>query len=926
METENPFKQIFIADPELADRVKDKLDPKLSPFLSIFSKTLADDIMWGLAQEISFGRAIAMGFVDLIESVGEKQIHAYHQLIRKYGAKGPTLGKIMAEHLVYVLKLRHPDLLVKYLKTIDVMSQKGTYTLYGPLKALAVLCQTKDVLSVSVWLDLLMETFIKDLTYSQYRHFSYTLPKVVATFSENKRVFQTEQLLRIIRADFHLADNFIDGLANGLSLLSKAALDDFVTRGLDKLKKSKNRCAKFLSLESKQGLDTFTTLQVTVPLSLVRQPINQYIKARTGLPVSIKPLSSLPESLFNAIDDQPTVCSDGKFIYLPKEISRFDNKRQNLNFYKCLARLEASLFEFGTFDFDLEKVTERIDHLSLPNTLDSPYTSDLERFLAYFPVNHLASDLFTVFEHGRIRMLLSRYYPGLIRRALPILQDEAMQMSKDTDPVNLLSLLYQRIALNLSVEKMLGIDEDECQWLIRIFDLHNQKITTDPSVETSAELVLMVYPDIENRLTKILRSDDIGSGDCFLQTPFQRRIRPELYFSALRNLDLIAQALKEKLENKGIRVYRSTIRKRLYESNGSLSLMDIKEIVFSQPARNRSSEDDNQDPATVDARLNFSDLDALKLFESTGITAAPEEDISRSVFWYKEWDSRLGDYLHNHNRVFDRIIPGREGDFYGNALNRHKNLVKQIRYAFELLKPEGLSILRQWVEGDEFDYRALLDFAMDKKAGIMPSDKLYIKRIKQQRDVAVLLLMDLSRSTSTMVGDSDNTVLDVEKQAVVLFCEALEVVGDSYGIAGFSGTGRLGVDYFRIKDFDEDLNDTVRQRINAIAPQRSTRMGAAIRHATAQLEKIPSKVRLLIIIGDGFPNDVDYKKDYAIADTRQAILEGRSKNIYAHALTVNITQDSKLDELYGNVHHNVIADIRELPDKLPRIYSSLTRY
>jgi nitric oxide reductase activation protein len=230
------------------------------------------------------------------------------------------------------------------------------------------------------------------------------------------------------------------------------------------------------------------------------------------------------------------------------------------------------------------------------------------------------------------------------------------------------------------------------------------------------------------------------------------------------------------------------------------------------------------------------------------------------------------------------------------------------------------------MEGDEFDYRALLDFAIDKKAGRIPSDRLYIKHIKQTRDVAVLLLVDLSRSTANAVFGSHGTVLDVEKEAIVLFCEALGVVGDAFAIAGFSGTGRLGVDYFRIKDLDENMDDTVKRRINAMAPQRSTRMGAAIRHATRYLKKISSKVRLLIILSDGFPNDVDYKQNYATADTRKAIFEARSKNIYTHAITINFAGDPKLDDLYGNVHHNVISDVRELPDKLLRIYGSLTRH
>jgi nitric oxide reductase activation protein len=195
------------------------------------------------------------------------------------------------------------------------------------------------------------------------------------------------------------------------------------------------------------------------------------------------------------------------------------------------------------------------------------------------------------------------------------------------------------------------------------------------------------------------------------------------------------------------------------------------------------------------------------------------------------------------------------------------------------------------------------------------------------RDVAVLLLVDLSRSTANVAAENSATVIDVEKEAIVLFSEALEVVGDTYAIAGFSGTGRLGVDYFHIKDFKEQMSDQVRQRIAAMAPQRNTRMGAAIRHAASQFLGIPSRVRLVIILGDGFPNDLAYKGNYAIEDTRAAISELRASNIYVHAITINmnISESNRLDDLYGDIHHNMIAEVSELPNKLWRIYGSLTR-
>jgi nitric oxide reductase activation protein len=275
--------------------------------------------------------------------------------------------------------------------------------------------------------------------------------------------------------------------------------------------------------------------------------------------------------------------------------------------------------------------------------------------------------------------------------------------------------------------------------------------------------------------------------------------------------------------------------------------------------------------------------------------------------------------------VVEKTIGSREGDAYRDALEANRPLVKKIRYAFEFLKPEGLSLLRHWVEGDEFDYRALIDAAIDQQMGRIPSDRLYIKRLKREREVAVLLLVDLSRSTANTVGGTSKTVLDIEREAIVLFCEALQVVGDSFAVAGFSGTGRLGVDYWCVKDFNEPMGDEIRKRINAMAPQRSTRMGAAIRHAASRLEKIPKKVRLLIVLGDGFPNDAGYKGEYAVSDTRRAIAEARAKGIYLRPITVNLIPDQQLDRMYGHRHHTVIADVRELPDKLWRIYSSVTR-
>jgi len=916
---------LALADPNIAEQVRAVLEEKEPAVSDGPVKLLVEEALWGLSLEISFGRTLAVCFADLIGGASRQQIESYRNLVRKFGSEGPTLGRIMAEHLVPVLKHGDARFLKRFLQTLDIMKIKGTYTLQDPLKALSKLLNKKEIESASVYIDLLGDTFAGDMSYVQSQHFAHILPKAVLAFSPSKRVWQMEQLRRIIRADFHLADPFLDGLEKGLYLLSKDALDRFVSRALDRLIHHPKLAAKFLSLESKLGMDTYSDLQVTVPLSEVQNQLNGYLCARTGLPISVKPLSLISKSSLTDNGEKMFVCSDGKFIYLPDELGEFAQKSENIKLYKCLVRLEAGLYEFNTFDFDLEKALERCPESGAIRGRDSgsdapgdPTSkiqnredlSDMERFFTVFPVPPLARDLFTIFEHGRTRVLLSRHYPGLIRQTMPILRDNATRILKENHSVGFLFSLYLWIALGISV------NENVQRPAKNMVNLFNRKMKKDPSVETCAQLVHETYSDVENRLTQDGYEDFYES----MPIPFGRRLRPDLFFSTHRNFEQISAKLKVQLNDRRLKVYKSDIRRQLIAKNGAVSHEDIKSIIQCDPNAGRSGSGQSETP------VDLSWLDLAQLLGSTAVTPLISDGVVGPVFWYKEWDCNLNDYLSAHVRILDRFIPEFEGDFYLRTLKRHQGLVKSIRYAFELLKPEGLMRLRQWVEGDEFDYRALLDFAMDKKAGKTPSERLYIKRLKQTRDVAVILLVDLSRSTSHGIYNAKATVLDVEKEAIVLFCEALEVVGDAFAIAGFSSTGRLGVDYLRIKDFDETMNDRVKSRINAMAPQRNTRMGAAIRHAHCQLEKTDSKVRLLIILGDGFPNDVDYKHHYAIEDTRKAIFEGRSKNIFTHAITVHFAGDPKLDDLYGNVHHNVISDVRELPDKLLRIYGGLTRH
>jgi len=914
-------RRLALADPETARQLAAALEGFPGSIAAATAEWLLADVIWGLSHETALGRTIGLGYCRLIRAAAPPgQVAEYHRLVTEFGQKGPAVGTILAEHLARVLAVGDPGFQDRFLTTVGIMLAQGPFTLKGPLEGLARLLAVADRETADVYLGLLRDTFSQELTYGECQRFAIALPKALQALTPEKRRWQLQQLRRVVRTTFRLAEPYLAGFARKLHLLSETALNRFVSQGLEKAARNEPLAARYLALEADAAVTDFLALQVAVPLSQVQGRLSRYLRARTGLPIAIRPLSALAGRLVDGGAESPLVCSDGKAIFLPDEISRFSSQAANLDLFKSLTRLEAAYYEFGTYGFDLEKLRDRLaqrpDQTPLLDALQARLAagaggaSDLERFFAAFASASLAADLFTVFEHGRLRLALAGAYPGLARRTLPLLQAEAQSRVHASSGGALLDALYARIALGIGEA---GAGEATVERLVEMFA---REVPAEAPVAAVGALVLAAYALVAGRLPPEPQVGETApDGPPRLRTPFGRRVRPDLFFRTHARFEAMARKIQVRLAEKGVRVYTSDVAARLAAQNGHLSTDDLGSLILGPPAA--GSEESIP-----------TDLSWLSLADILNGAVVPEADADAGgwpVAWYWEWDEGLGDYLHDHARVIDRTIAGQEGDFYGRTLARCHGLVRRIRHSFELLKPEGLKLLRRWVEGDEFDYRAMLDYAIDRKIGLMPSDRLYIKRIKQQRDVAVLLLVDLSRSTANTVYGSQATVLEVEQEAIVLFCEALAVVGDAFAVAGFSGTGRLGVDYYRIKDFGEALSEPVRRRINAMAPQRSTRMGAAIRHASHQLAQVPARVRLLIILGDGFPNDVNYKKAYAIADTRRAIFEARSRAIHTHAITVNLAADPKLDALYGNVHHNVISDVRELPDKLLRIYSALTR-
>jgi hypothetical protein len=726
---------------------------------------------------------------------------------------------------------------------------------------------------------------------------------------------------RVLRADRRLVEPFLTGLAKGLGLLREQALMTFVEAGLRTYETHRDLTTRYLALESRSSQEAFAGLQVCVGFAQVRDRLTRYLQARTGRALNIRPFSDLPARYGGAWGPDRMVCSDGEAVYVPDEIGRFGRKEENLALYAGLVRLEGSFHEFGTPDFDLDRAIENHPPVralveagvgpALPETESiraaesGPSGSDLGRFLNRFSDRELAAELFTVFELGRIRLCLQRHYPGLVRRFYPMLRETALAALRRKSLASFCDGLLLRISLALTGSEWAHPNAAADRALGTLADAFEREIHPGSPVEASAELTARFF-----EAARAFGHNGHGAAGVGLpgglEPPFGWRPWPNPAVDGAARFEPTARRLKALFAAAGHQAHASDIRRRLAANAGTLSLEDLRALIGDDEAR----------AIRLEELLRMAEREAAP-------SDHPEEDAT--AWRYPEWDLRAGDYLQVHVHLRERTVAPDTGEFYGGVLRRHHDLIWRARAAFERLRPEGLKRLRRWRDGDEFDYRELIEACVDRRQGGVPSDRLFVKRMPDRRDVAVLLLADLSRSTANIVPGTDASVLDIEKEALVVLCEALSILGDPFAAAGFSGSGRRGVEYFPIKAFGEPLSEAVRGRIGALQPQRNTRMGAAIRHAAGQLAKASARARLLIILSDGFPNDSGYKGAYAIADSRQALLELGARHIRFHALTVNLAADPKLDGLYGKARHHVISDVRELPERLLRVYRALTR-
>jgi nitric oxide reductase NorD protein len=249
---------------------------------------------------------------------------------------------------------------------------------------------------------------------------------------------------------------------------------------------------------------------------------------------------------------------------------------------------------------------------------------------------------------------------------------------------------------------------------------------------------------------------------------------------------------------------------------------------------------------------------------------------------------------------------------------------RRLRQQFQALATQS-SRLRAQLSGSDLDIDACVRFAADRAGGAQaPEPGLYVDSRRHQRDLSCLLLADLSLSTDAWISNSGR-VIDVIRDSLLLFSEALAATGDRFALYGFSSVRRNNVRFHLLKGFDERYNDRIRGRLAVIKPGFYTRMGAAIRHAAAILATRKSARRLLLILTDGKPNDLDkYEGRYGIEDTRMAIVEARRQGLIPFCVTIDAKAGDYLPHLFGNTGFVVVHDAAMLPQVLPSLYARLT--
>ena len=296
-------------------------------------------------------------------------------------------------------------------------------------------------------------------------------------------------------------------------------------------------------------------------------------------------------------------------------------------------------------------------------------------------------------------------------------------------------------------------------------------------------------------------------------------------------------------------------------------------------------------------------------------------------FHYPEWDYQVQLHRPDWVTLYERRQPKGDPEAIDRILLEYKPVTQRIRQIIDLLQPQGVQRIRNMEDGDEIDINAAIDSMIDIRMGRQPNPRITMRNVLNTRDLAIVVLLDLSESTNDpLPGGGDKTVLDLTREACALVATAIHGVGDAFAIHGFASDGRHDVHYYRFKDFDQPWDEEARARLAGIQGGLSTRMGAALRHAGRHLLNQPQRKKLILLVTDGEPADIDERDPQHLRlDTRKAVEELAARGVLTYCLTLDADADAYVKRIFGINHYTIVDHVERLPEKLPLLFASLTR-
>jgi len=329
--------------------------------------------------------------------------------------------------------------------------------------------------------------------------------------------------------------------------------------------------------------------------------------------------------------------------------------------------------------------------------------------------------------------------------------------------------------------------------------------------------------------------------------------------------------------------------------------------------------DDAQEIWTLDGELFPYEDEGVSYNQMWG-----KEPVSEP-YHYQEWDYQIQLHRPDWATLYERRQPKGDPASIDAIITEYKPVAHRIRQIIDLLTPAGVQRMRNMEDGDEIDINAAIDAMIAIRMGGQPNPRITMRNVLNSRDLAVIVLLDLSESTNEIVQGTDKSVLQLTREASTLVATAINGIGDPFALHGFASDGRHDVQYYRFKDFNQAFDVDVKARLAGMRGGLSTRMGAAMRHAGQHLLKQPERRKLLLIISDGEPADIDERDPQHLRyDAKKAVEELYTKGVLSYCLTLDSNADDYVKRIFGINNYTIIDNVERLPEKLPVLFATLT--